>query len=382
MERPVAQGSLSRPSQASGDLVFAVAGREDNEDIRNLLRENELGGWVRLSLERTPDAFAADFSLSRSHGFIIARDHKTGGAVGVCERSVRDAYIDGEVRRLPYLGLLRVTPAYRHRLRVLKGGFAAISELLHEHSDLPYALTSITADNHVARRVLGAGLPGMPIYRPYAELSTFAIRTASRPAPPSVEAANKADIPAIAVLLQRIHRNFQFAPVWHAADLERLFATGGLHIEDFLIVRRGPGVRGCLAVWDQSGVKQTMVRGYAPWLARVRPLANLVSPLTGVPILPAAGSPLRQIYLSHVAVEDDDLAVFNSLLTAGLSQARQRGFGVALTGFASMHPFAAIANRRGAVRYRSLLHLAHWPDATSSVEALMHRTPHPEIAVM
>jgi hypothetical protein len=382
MERPVAQGGLNRPSLVSGDLVFAVAGREDDADIRSLLRDNELGGWVRLSLERTPEAFAADFGLSRSHNFIVARDRTTGEAVGVCERSVRDAYVDGEVRRLPYLGSLRVARAYRHRIRVLKGGFAAIRELLHEHSDLPCALTSITADNHAARRILCAALPGMPVYRPYAELSTFAIRTADHPALPGVEVANAADIPAIAVLLQRIHRNFQFAPVWRATDLERLFAIGGLHIEDFLIVRRGPGVRGCLAVWDQSGVKQTMVRGYAPWLAQMRPLANLVAPLTGMPRLPDPGSPLRQAYLSHVAVEDDDTAVFRPLLTAGLSQARRRGFDIALTGFATTHPFASVTKRQSAVRYRSLLHLVHWPDAASLIDASTHRTPHPEIAVM
>jgi hypothetical protein len=64
----------------SGDLVFAVADREDDPDIRALLAENALGGWVQLSLEREPDAFAADFGLSRSHAFIIAgsKDRKSG----------------------------------------------------------------------------------------------------------------------------------------------------------------------------------------------------------------------------------------------------------------------------------------------------------------
>src|SRR4051812_20377401 len=108
MERPVAQSGLSRRSLVSGDLVFAVADRNDDADIGRLLRKNELGGWVRLSLERAPDAFAAEFGLSRSHGFIVARDRRTGEAVGICERSVRDAYIDGEIRHLPYLGSLRV----------------------------------------------------------------------------------------------------------------------------------------------------------------------------------------------------------------------------------------------------------------------------------
>jgi hypothetical protein len=380
LARTTAQGGVSGRSLVAGNLRFAVADREDDADIRRLLRENPLGGWIRLSLEREPDAFAADFGLSRSHAFIVARDRDSGEAVGVCERSVRDAFVDGKVRRLPYLGALRVAPAYRHRIRVLQGGFAAIRALLNEPGDLPFALTSITADNDAARRVLCAGLPGLPTYRPVGELSTFAIRTADKATPPGIEQATPNDLTAIAVLLQRTYRPYQFAPVWHAADLGQLIARGGLRAEDFLIVRRGPGVRACLAVWDQRVAKQTVIRGYAPWLRRLRPLINLAAPPTSMPTLPAVGAPLRQVYLSHVAVEDDATDVFRSLLAAGLVMAHRRGFDLALTGFASEHPFVTLLKTRRASLYRSLLHLVHWPD--SPPPSIPLHLPHPEIAVM
>jgi hypothetical protein len=380
LARTTAQGGVSGRSLVAGNLRFAVADRADDADIRRLLRENALGGWIRLSLEREPDAFAADFGLSRSHAFIIARDRDSGEAVGICERSVRDAFVDGEVRRLPYLGSLRIAGAHRHRIRVLRGGFAAVRALLDAPSDLPFALTSITADNETARRMLGAGLPGLPAYQPAGEITTFAIRTSITAIPPAVEQATAADIPAIAVLLQRCYRRFQFAPVWHAADLGQLIARGGLRAEDFLIVRRGPGLRACLAVWDQGVAKQTVIRGYAPWLRRLRPLINLAAPLTSMPTLPPVGAPLRQVYLSHVAVEDDATDVFRSLLAAGLALARRRGFDLALTGFASEHPFAAEMKTRRASLYRSLLHVVHWPDVPTP--SIPPRLPHPEIAVM
>jgi hypothetical protein len=381
MERPVAQGGVSRRSLASGGLTFTVAGREDDADIRRLLRENELGGWVRLSLERTPDAFAADFGLSRSHAFIVARDGSTGEAVGVCEHAVRDAFVGGAVRPLPYLGALRVARAYRHRLHVLRSGFEAVRTLLAEPGDLP-ALTSITAGNTIAQRVLCAGLPGMPLYRCCGELSTFALRTAARPVPPGVERATRQDLAAIAVLLQRVYCQHEFAPVWRTADLERLLAVGGLRIGDLLVVRRGPGVRGCLAVWDQGAAKQTVVRGYGTGLGAIRPLLNLVSRFTATPRMPPVGAPLRQVYLSHVAVEENDEAVFRALLTAGLTLARQRGFDMALTGFASAHPFADVVQRSRALRYRSELYRVHWRDTAPSSDAAAARVPHPEIAIM
>ena len=336
---------------------------------------------MRLSLERTPDAFSADFGLSRSHAFIIAREHVTGETVGVCERSVRDTFVGGEIQRLPYLGALRVARGYRHRIRVLRSGFEAVRTLLAEPGDLP-ALTAITAGNKAAQRVLCAGLPGMPIYRPAGELSTFALRTARRPMSRSVERATLDNLPAIALLLQRVYRRHDFAPMWRTADLERLFAVGGLRIEDILIIRRGPGVRGCLAVWNQGATKQTVVRGYTAGLARLRPLLNLLSPLTATPRMPPVGSPLRQVYLSHVAVEDNDEAVFRALINAGLKLARQRGFDVALTGFSSAHPFADIVQQYRALRYRSELHRVHWRDAAPASDAATGLVPHPEIAIM
>jgi hypothetical protein len=358
--------------------VFAVATREDDADIRRLLRENPLGGWIRLSREREPDAFAVDFGLNQSHGLIIARERATGEAIGICERSVRDAFVDGEVRHLPYLGSLRVAPTHRHRIRVLRGGFAAVRSLLGQRSELPFALTAITANNAAAQRVLCAGLPGLPRYVPAGTLATFALRTTLGAAPPEVEQAMPDDLPAIAVLLQRSYRCFQFAPVWTASDLKWLVATGGLRCEDFLVIRRGQGVRACLAVWDHSRVRQTVVRGYSRWLGRLRPLVNLLAPLAGMPQLPRVGSPLHQVYLSHVAVEGDDPADFHSLLDAGLTRARRRGFEVALTGFASEHPIAAILQRRRAAVYRSLLYTVHWDDGAAPTP----RLPHVEIAVL
>ncbi len=200
--------------------------------------------------------------------------------------------------------------------------------------------------------------------------------------PPGIERATPSDLAAIAVLLQRVYRRFQFAPAWHAADLTRLISSGGLRIDDILIVRRGPGLRACLAVWDQSVAKQTVVRGYVPWLRRLRPLVNLAAPLAAMPRLPPPGSPLAQVYLSHVAVEDDDPAVFRSLLAAGLTLARRRGFEVALTGFAARHPFAAEVQRHRAASYRSVLHLVHRQEAQPLIEAMPQRLPHVEIAVL
>ena len=180
------------------------------------------------------------------------------------------------------------------------------------------------------------------------------------------------------------YRHYQFAPVWSARDLADPQALSGAAPEDFLIVRRGPGIAACAALWDQSGFKQTVVRGYAGWVGRCGRSPMRRRRCLRMPRLPAAGEPLRQVYLSHLAVEDNDPRLFRALVDAGLAEAHRRGFALVLTGLATRHPLAAVLARQFRHReYRALLHLVHWPDgARRRATALAPRLPHVEIAVL
>jgi hypothetical protein len=366
-----------------GEIAFAIARREDEAELRRALQANATDGWIRLALAREPDAFAAARVMGAHHGYLVARHIGSGEFVGMCEWSARDSYIGGEPRLLAYLGTLRVAPAYRHRMSVLKGGFEATRGLLHHKRATPYALTAIAADNHAALRLLGANLRGLPVYQPLETFSTFALRPRAAAQPAQVEAARRDDLPAIAVCLSRAYRQYQFAPLWPAHDLADPHRCAGLNSEDFLIIRRGPGIAACVALWDQSAFKQTLVQGYAGWLSKARPLVNLAAPVLGLPSLPAAGAPLRQVYLSHLAVQDHDSRAFLALIAAALAAAHRRGFSLALTGLATRHPFAAVlAHRYRAYEYRTLLHLVHWDRGRAPADVPAARLPHVEIAVM
>lgn len=381
MARAVAESGLTKALDA-GDFVVAAARPDEDADIRRLLRESATDGWIRLSLEREPNAFAAARILGQDHSYIVARS-RDDEVIGIAEWWTREAYVDGEPRALAHLGGLRIAPRYRHRLRVLKHGFELARQLQRRSGAAPFALTSVAAGNHVALRLLGANLPGMPTYRPIDVVSTFALRTRNARPQMEVEHAHAEDMAAIAVRLERSHRRLQFAPVWRARDLLNPDRVRGLRPNDFLVIRRGVGIAGVVALWDQSAFKQTVVRGYRGTLSGLRPAVNAFAPLVGLPHLPRPGEPLRQVYLSHLAIEDDDPALFRSLLAAALAEARRRNFGLALLGLASRHPLAAVlAGKFYHREYRALLHLVHWDDGRSAVEALQPRIPHVEIAVL
>jgi hypothetical protein len=381
LERSIAQGGVS--DRTPGQFDLAVARRTDDADIRRLLRECATEGWIRLSLEREPDAFAAAAVMGPHHHYIVARTERSGQAIGLCEWSARETFIDGEVRLLPYLGALRIAASDRHRIRILRQGFDAVRRLPRPRGATPYALTMIGAENRAALRLLGRNLRGMPTYRRVEPFATFALRPAHARRSIDVERAGANDLAAIAVCLERTYRQFQYAPVWHASDLTDPRRCPGLRPEDFLIVRSGPGIAACVALWDQSAFKQTIVRGYPGWLGQLRPAVNVAAPFLRMPCLPAVGQRLRQIYLSHLAVEGNDENLFRCIVTVALSEARRRGFALALLGLSPRHPLAAVLSGSWRHReYRALLHLVHWADGAAAVEQISPRIPHIEIAVL
>ncbi|MCC0030884.1 MAG: hypothetical protein H6891_12085 [Brucellaceae bacterium] len=225
MARQLPAGCLTA-APGDGHFAYRAAGNADAEAINALLAATPLGGGFAVTMERAPDPLQAGFGLSSNHLIVLGHDRRSGELAGMCERTVYPAFVNGAASALPYLGALRVAPAFRNRLRVVRGGFEAVRRLGDEAGELPFALTSITADNARAMRLLTAGLPGLPRYRPAGAYSTLVLRARRRRVPPAIRRASAADLPAIAALLNRENARVQFAPVWTPQSLASLSAHG------------------------------------------------------------------------------------------------------------------------------------------------------------
>ncbi len=382
-----APGRLAPGRPAPGRLAIETARPGDDAAIRELLRRHPMGDAIRLALEREPSAWLAAGVEGERHHTVVARDRATGRIVGMGSRAVRRAWVDGRPVRLGYLAQLRRIPELRGRA-LLAEGYAAC-EATRRLDELPFDLTTIVADNRAARRLLERGLPELPVYRPWAELVTLTLPATrrARPLPPWIAPAAAADLPAIAACLERNLRRYQFAPAWTAADLADPVHARGLAPEDFLLAR-DPGdppgqVRGCLALWDQRGFKQVVVRGYAPALGRLRPLVNLAAALAGRPRLPPPGSALALGFLSHLAVDGDDPETAVALIAAARARAAARGIELLSLGLARANPMLPAVRRRFPAReLASVLYLVHRPDAAPAIGALGGRCPHVEVAVL
>jgi hypothetical protein len=359
-------------------VVLARATAKDEADIRRLLRENPLGGGYSVSFEREPSAFLPGLEQN----FVLARDRATNEAIGLYEHLVWPAFVNGAVRRLPYLGGLRVARSHRNRISILRRGYASIREWFADPDHFPIALTSITADNEPATRILTAGLKGLPIYLPFGDFATYLLRPVGVPPHPNVAVATEDDLPELAAFLNRRNADFQFGQHWPVDRLKSLGALG-LPSERFLLFRCEGRLAGCVALWDQSGYKQSRVRGYPRMIRAVRPLANVLAPLLRVPRLPAIGERIDYVTLSHLAVEDDNPDVFLALLGSALVMAKRLGFSSAVLGFSPERALrTTLLARYRAIEYRTILYLVHWPEAEEAAASCLGRVPHPEIALL
>jgi hypothetical protein len=289
-------------------LTIRAAGPEDDPALRRLLRETAMDGEVRLAFAREPDFFLA----SRVEGdtvTVVAREEER--AVAVFSRSVRPCWVDGEPRRLAYLSALRIAPGFRQSRRLLQEGFRRVRDLEGSEPDgVPWSVTTIVSDNERARRLLTAGLPGLPTYVPQEDLVTLAA-TPWRPlgqgsAGLEVRAATSADEGELVALLERWGRRHELGPVWDHATLADPERCRDLGWSDWSVATRGGRLVGCVAAWDQGGFKQTIVAGYQGHLRLTRPLVNLLAPWLRLPRLPPPGGELRHVALSHLAVDGDD----------------------------------------------------------------------------
>lgn len=370
-----------------GRIVFELARPNDDAAVRALLREQAMGGAVRVSLQREPDARLAAGIEGDRHYMIVARDRATDRVVALCSRAVRDVFVNGKPARLGYLGQLRRDPTIPRQRRLLVEGFAACART-HQPDELPYDLTSIVADNMAARRLLERGLPGLPTYRPLCEFVTLVIpvgRMRRRRASAGRRVLRGCDelLPAIAACLQRNYKRRQFAPAWSTDDLRSPVRTRGLHAQDFFVACENERVIGCLARWDQRGFKQTVIDSYASRLARWRPVVNVALAFTGRPHLPRPGQQLQFAYLSHVAVDEHCSDVLIDLIDVARNDTVGSGVNYLIIGMAAENLLLGSVRRAFRGReYRSLLYLAHYSDAEPAVDALDDRIVHVEVATI
>jgi hypothetical protein len=335
-------------------------------------------GWIHLGLEREPSFFRAEGLLGETTVMVAREGGGNGPLIGACACTWMPVHLNGEVRRMPYLGGLRVASAFRHRPHLIREGFRALAEVGGFAAETALAFTSLARENHRARRLLERGLPGLPRYTPLGELETWVLPARGEPTG-RLHAATASDLPDLIALINETGRASHLSPQvterWLAGE------PGGLRVADFLVRREGAVLETCVALWDQRSFKQVRVHGYRAPLNLLRVPWNLWSAVRGGVKLPAPKGRLEAAYLAFASFRSDDWEAAALDITDALAWAAQRGVEAALLGLPSGHPLGSRLRRgRTPWTYPTCIEAVRWPEATPLV--LDARPVHPEIALL
>lgn len=380
----------------SAGVEFVTADASHDAAIRQLLRESAMDGDVSLSFQTEPSYFAAAAIDGDEHHAVVALEN--GRAVCVGGVSIRPRYLNGRVRRVGYLGRLRLARSHAGRFDVIRRGYAYFGGL-RTSLYVDAFFTSIAADNGPARRLLERGLRGFPAYQYLGDLVTLLVRTDRRPCAAAAPSARvrrafrqqgvrlrhgePATRQAVAAVLERHSPTMQFAPNWSAEAIARAVDRSGLTDNAFRLLHIDGRPVGCCAAWDQRAFKQIVVTQYGRRLRLLRPLHNSVSRWTGRGIpLPPAGATLPQAFVSHVGLPTDKPDWLVHLILSLTASARTMDVRTLAVGLDARDPrlLSVIAAFRPFV-YRTRLYAVHWP-GTPPDEPPDGRLMGPEIALL
>jgi hypothetical protein len=364
------------------EIDFAAP--EDDAAIRSLLRREPMPGRISVTFEREPDFWLGCKVTGDDCRVLVARQAGRSEIVGLACRSTRDVFINGAVRRLGYLGQLRVDSRYRGQWLVSRG-FSKLKQL-HDADPLPAYLVSIVDNNREATGVLVKHRRrGFPVFHAVADFRTLAIhvnraKSESR-GDIAIAPAHTNELADVARFLNLHGAARQFSSYWTEEALAQLSPLG-LTAGDLRIARRDHQIVGIAGLWDQSSYKQTVVRAYSGWLKFMMPLYNKGAPFLGRRKLPRPCDQILSAYASPFCIANNDLFVCRALLRDLLNLAQSRGFHTLLIGLDANDPLMKAAREYSHVVYPSRIFLAEWPNGESIHEQLDRRPAYVDIATL
>lgn len=271
--------------------TYDLATIHDDSVLRALLRDNAMSSWVSMAVTREPSYFAGTNRFGHDWAVIARKDNTPIGMYSCSEQYI---HLNGIQTELGYLGALRLSPAYRNRLRILRDGYTSIRSFTpNRKPELWY--TAIATDNHVARRILEANLPGMPIYSATNNFVTMAFPKARSRFQGLWRQAQYDELERISNFYNQQAKQYQFSPVL-TPDIA--IKTGA----SFFVVEQSGTLKACMALWNQQEYKQVVASAYRRPLGALLPIYNIYARLARKVQLPKVGQTLDQTYLAFLSV--------------------------------------------------------------------------------
>src|SRR5262249_1905885 len=275
----------------------------------------------------------------------------------------------GRAQELGYLGGLRVQPRFRHRIRHLREGYASIRPMATANGTLPWWFTVVASENDAARRLLEAGVRGLPRYRACGDYVMFGLPTARGRATGLWRNAIASDLQGLIEFHNARARALQFSPVLTEGAVKHI------GLDRFVVHERDGAIAGVAALWNQQPFKQVVARRYRSPIGALVPAYNAYARIFRRIPLPLEGHALEMTFIAFLALDGDALSHGDVLVRDLLARCTTPA---ATLGLHAANPLAKILAPLRPMRYPSRVYTVSFDD----VAALDQRPAQPEAALL
>ena len=344
-------------------MIFRLANRSDDAQLRQLMRETIVPGHIRMSYTREPSFFNACERSDEDTQVIVAENGEE--IVGVACRSIRNLLVNGAPVPFGYLSGLRLKPSVQNTMTLARG--YAFLRKLHEDRRVPAYLTTIIEGNNKAQKILTSGRANLPSYTPIGRYLTHVVPVKRRSSKPDsddtiqIKTAREVSGHRLTSFLVEEGSKRQFFPV-HNCNGQTSGIPKSIGLDNLLVAEKDNCIVGTMSVWDQRDCKQHVVAGYSGAMRVLRPLLNLYLRSRRLHSIPNAGQQLRYGTAAMICIGGNDLRVFTTLLRHALVLASERGLHQLAVGLHERDPLVASLKSFFHVLYRSRLYLVTWED--------------------
>ena len=285
------------------NIQFGLMANEDNDGVLALIRSMPVQGEFETVFTKEPDYMKAMLNTADSVQPVIGKYNDKIKVLGT--RSVKKAYINGQVDNLGYLSDLKISPEVK-KMRALSEGFSFMKTLMTDgRANLHIA--TIIDDNRAGKAVLTWKSKSSEVadFHDFGLLHTYFIL----PVFPKIFRSKYKIIRAkeeilddIVEFLNEEGKKKQFFPVY---TKEYFLNLPNFRCEDFYVALSDKKIIGVMAKWEQTPFKQVVIKRYnGKW--------KYIKCLTGK-LLPKESEPIKQFYLSFIAVKNHHSDIFEAL---------------------------------------------------------------------
>ncbi len=253
-----------------------------------------MGASLIVSQVNTPDFFARAKAYQRYNVYVACDQSQI---VGSAASAIREAIINGSLKRIGYEFQYFTSPHYRR-----KGVGAMLHRQIEDYlkkDRVALCFLVIMEGNKPSIRLFEG--QGFKLYRTLVMPTVFSYKAVEMPSMGQIRPIEPKDMASVAELLNGTWKSYDFYEPYSAESLARLInRTTAFTFDDFIVLEDRGEILACLGAWDWSQITKLTVKALSLRLRMIRLVINVARFFRPMPRSVKPGTTLKQWCLTLI----------------------------------------------------------------------------------